>query len=92
MTEPRKTPRSDAEISRAVRCMNHSGAVKILGQHARDLEAETQELAEALRNTVAILEEWHTDRPDDIGAKEPAILSAANAALARHRAKQEVQA
>ena len=87
----RKTPRSDLAISAAVACLYRGGAIKILGQRARSLETETQELAEALRDTVAILEERHTDRPDDIGAKEPAILSAANAALARHRAKQEVQ-
>lgn len=56
----------------------------------RALEAETQELAEVMENMVAVLTEWHADMPDCVGDKEPDILTAALAALARHRAKQEV--
>lgn len=48
---------------------------------ARALEIETQELAEALEDMVAIYSE------DDIDDEFPA-LSRARAALARHRAKQ----
>lgn len=82
----RKTPRT------ALVCIaagyDWENRASILAKHATELEAETQELAEVLRDTVAILEEWHADMPDHVGHKEPAILSAANAAIARHKANQ----
>ena len=57
----------------------------ITEEELKQSRAHVAELRAALRDTVAILEEWHTDRPDDVGAEEPAILSAAIAAR-----KQEV--
>jgi len=73
MTEPRKTPRTDAMVN---------GEWIKYEKHARALEIETQELAEALEDMVAIYSE------DDIDDEFPA-LSRARAALAHHRAKQE---
>jgi len=78
MTEPRKTPRTDREWAYYVANDMHDA-----GEHfARALEIETQELAEALEDMVAIYSE------DDIDDEFPA-LSRARAALAHHRAKQE---
>jgi len=68
MTEPRKTPRTDAMVN---------GEWIKYEKHARALEIETQELAEALQDLCDTLNRngWATDK--------------ASAAIARHRAKQE---
>lgn len=84
MTEPRKTPRSDAMV---MKCHGipaefvRGGVGKprfVLAEDARALEIETQELAEALEDMLLYA-------PDD------EMRENARAAITHHRAKQEVQ-
>lgn len=89
MTEPRKTPRSDAEEFEVD--MQYVAPEKFINpEFARALEIETQELAEALA------EYANTDKQlvyhvSGIGTDTPSGRRYATALdlLARHRAKQE---
>jgi hypothetical protein len=101
MAEPRKTPRTDAAFSE-----EHHDAVSeffAMVDFARALEIETQELVEALRKltdqlrlihkddnylAVWIVAQSHLGRYS--GPYYVTELEAAEQALARHRAKQEV--
>lgn len=81
MTEPRKTPRSDALWR------DPNARVFQFVQLSRALESETQELAEAI--ATALTEHLSfADKSDDYTNDARIVLSDA---LARHRAKQEVQ-
>ena len=83
MTEPRKTPRTEAaELPWVANTQVACYGPCVKADFARALEIETQELAESLEDMVAIYSE------DDIDDEFPA-LSRARAILARHRAKQE---
>ena len=90
MTEPRKTPRT------ALVCIaagyDWENRASILAKHATALEAETQELAEAAQK---LLNELDGEAFFQVGPPNAELLytNAGNlrAALARHRAKQEVQ-
>jgi len=90
MTEPRKTPRTDAQWKYYVDNDMHDA-----GEHfARALEIETQELAEALEEIATALDKQaKVSRFHEMNGTAAVLESQvhhANAALARHRAKQEV--
>ena len=77
MTEPRNTPRTDAaELPWVANTQVACYGPCVKADFARVLEIETQELAEVLDYVVR-----YTD--------DGCILERANAARARHRAKQE---
>jgi hypothetical protein len=79
MTEPRKTPRTDAaELPWVANTQVACYGPCVKSDFARDLEIETQELAEALGNMLSAY-----------GVFSCGICENAHKLLARHRAKQE---
>ena len=100
MTEPRKTPRTDAaELPWVANTQVACYGPCVKSDFARALEIETQELAGLLEDVLEFIGEppppncsCHISQPcndcvDHAEARE--IDSRINAALARHRAKQE---
>ena len=88
MTEPRKTPRCDAEEFEVN--VQYVGPEKFVSpDFARALEIETQELAEALEAVTHWAETIEVVHAHPFLNNGPIVR--ARGALARHRAKQEVK-
>lgn len=92
MTEPRKTPRTDAAWLEHISTVSRDTVG--FREHASDLEIETQELAEALEEIATALDKQaKVSRFHEMNGTAAVLESQvhhANSALARHRAKQEV--
>ena len=89
MKTERKTPRTDAQTIPEVYDDEGSQPCPewVDRDFARALEIETQELAEALEATYAAITDSDNSRGDNSWEAERIL----NAALARHRANQEVK-
>ena len=94
MTEPRKTPRTEAaELPWVANTQVACYGPCVKADFARAIEIETQELAELLEKINNSPELWRIPKAggQDQYAGMPPFCRLIDAALIRHRAKQEVR-
>lgn len=84
MTEPRKTPRTDASVAEATNLADRDDVISSITDDMQALEIETQELAEAMQLAI----DYAAGRETEWGDRAVQSFDILESALAHHRAKQ----